>query len=86
LTSVISPANTYDSEYINKSKLKQESQRDIGHQVSRMMLRYETLLGITADCKCCSGKYKEKIASFRVNETIAENTGFNQIEIKGTNT
>jgi hypothetical protein len=86
LTSVISPANTYDSEYINKSKQKRGPQTDIGHQISAMMLRFEQLLGITADCKCCSGKYKEKVASFRVNETIAENPEFNHIENQAGNT
>jgi hypothetical protein len=85
LTSVISPAITYDSEYINKPKRKREQQTDIG-RMATMMLRFEQLLGITADCKCCSGKYKEKIASSRVNETIAESTEFNHFEIKGTNT
>jgi hypothetical protein len=51
-----------------------------------MMLRFEKLLGITADCEGCSQKYKEKIASSRVNEPIAEHTEFEYIEIKGANT
>ena len=54
--------------------------------MSAMMLRFEQLLGIVESCKCCSGKYKEKIASSRVNETIAENTEFEYVEIKGANT
>jgi hypothetical protein len=86
LISVISPTNKYDSEYINKPKQKREQQTDIGHRMSTMMLRFEQLLGIVESCKCCSGKYKEKIASSRVNETIAESTEFNHFEIKGTNT
>jgi hypothetical protein len=82
LTYAISPENTYDAEYINKSERRQ---RDIGHQISALMLRFEQLLRITADCECCSQKYKEKIASSRVNEPIAEKE-FEYIEIKGTNT
>jgi hypothetical protein len=83
LTNVISPQTTYDTGYKNKSNQRQQ---DVGHQISAMMLRFEQLLGITADCKCCSRKYKEKVASSRVNETIAENTEFNHFEIKGRNT
>ena len=83
LTTVTSPQNTYETEYINKSKQRQP---DIGRQISAMMLRFEQLLGITADCDCCSRKYKEKVASSRVNEPIAENTEFECIGIKGTNT
>jgi hypothetical protein len=79
-------ANTYDTKYINKSKQKREPQTDVGQQMSTMLLRFEQLLGITADCKCCSGKYKEKIASSRVNETIAENTEFNHYENQAGNT
>jgi hypothetical protein len=70
LTYAISPENTYGTDYKNKSTQRQP---DIGHQISALMLRFEQLLGITADCKCCSRKYKEKIASSRVNEPIAEN-------------
>jgi hypothetical protein len=83
LTAVTSSQNSFNTEYINKPKRRQP---DVGHQISAMLLRFEQLLGITADCKCCSKKYKEKIASSRVNEPIAENTEFNHIEIKGTNT
>jgi hypothetical protein len=85
-----SPKDTYDIRYINKSGQRQEPhnqrQPDIGHQISAMMLRFEQLRGITADCKCCSGKYKEKIASSRVNETIAENTEFSHFENQAGNT
>jgi hypothetical protein len=62
-----------------------QNKADIGHQISAMLLRFEQLLGIIADCKCCSQKYKEKIASSRVNEPKAENTEF-KYEIKDTNT
>lgn len=61
-------------------------QPDIGHQISVMMLRFEQLLGITAECKCCSRKYKEKIASSRVNEPIAESTEFIHNVFKEGNT
>jgi hypothetical protein len=83
LTNVISPQATYDTDYINKFKRRQP---DIGRQISAMMLRFEQLLGITADCECCSQKYKEKIASSRVNEPIAENTEFVQNVFKEGNT
>ena len=79
----ISPQTTCDTDNINKS---QRRQPDIGHQIPAMMLRFEKLLGITADCEGCSQKYKEKIASSRVNEPIAEHTEFEYIEIKGANT
>jgi hypothetical protein len=54
--------------------------------MSTMMLRFEQLLGIVESCKCCSGKYKAKIASSRVNETIAENTEFSHFENQAGNT
>ena len=82
MTYAISPENSYGTEYINKRGRKHV---DIGHQITALMLRFEQLLGITADCKCCSNKYREKIASSRVNESIAKNTEF-EYEIKGSNT
>jgi hypothetical protein len=64
-----------------------QNKADIGHQISAMMLRFEQLLGITANCECCSQKYREKNASSRVNEPIAENTEFEfKYETKDTNT
>jgi hypothetical protein len=80
LTNLTSSEATYNID--NKSRLRQP---DIGYHISAMMLRFEQLLGITADCECCSQKYKEKIASSRVNEPIAENTEV-EYEIQGTNT
>ena len=83
MTNVISPQTTYDTVYKNTSKGRQS---DIGNQISTMMLRFEQLLGITTECKWCSRKYKEKIASSRVNETKAENTESNYNVFKEGNT
>jgi hypothetical protein len=46
---------------LDRSYEKRGSNTEIKDQISRIMLRYELLLGIVVSCKCCSSKYRQKI-------------------------
>jgi hypothetical protein len=65
-----------DWAHLNSSPEKQAPHTDIEHQISAMMLRYEQLLGIVASCKCCSGKYRQKIGANRMTTGFSDHNAY----------